>query len=509
MKVTSLILFTLITLTTCENSGIKAAIDSGIFKILTKFDLNQYLAGMVVLDHAEASGQALFNWDVECENLTITNLVQPESVELDSGKSPEGLPSVKVTLNKIDAAIQIDYLYVKYGLIKETFRGATGAVKVDYVKGEYYFTSDGLIVINDFEVEISDMDIDVKKDFLNFLINLFKGLIKSQVEKQLQKLAETISTALNDWVNKEFLFDLGMGIGFNLTNTEKPALNLLTLRSEKLKVVQLLVDTLIGKDNTLFDYQKSLLTFGIHGSCYPNLNPDLRPDIPAAVDMAFETEYFENELQLLLSEYSLNTLLYMAQNTGILHREFTNTTHELFPWNFDTQGLQEILPQFGEKYPEGNYEVQMKAYISVFNHLQPLISSTKDGAKLILNFNLEFLTTVSDDPFDDPEEDLSVNVTAEFPFTINVKYELLTVNWGAFTVTKLQKIKDQLNVSEEEIAAMIQNMWDSYVTKFIKGYTKNVAVASILTLLTGMDFKNLKLETKDGFLLASIGLKLD
>ena len=52
-------------------------------------------------------------------------------------------------------------------------------------------------------------------------------------------------------------------------------------------------------------------------------------------------------------------------------------------------------------------------------------------------------------------------------------------------------------------------MWNSYVTKYIKGYTKNVALAALLTLITKMEFKNFKLETNEGHILASIAANLD
>ena len=52
-------------------------------------------------------------------------------------------------------------------------------------------------------------------------------------------------------------------------------------------------------------------------------------------------------------------------------------------------------------------------------------------------------------------------------------------------------------------------MFNTYFTKFIKGYTKNVALATILTLVTGMKFNNFKLETKEGFLLTSIAVDLN
>ena len=61
------------------------------------------------------------------------------------------------------------------------------------------------------------------------------------------------------------------------------------------------------------------------------------------------------------------------------------------------------------------------------------------------------------------------------------------------------------NLEEQAISLVGTDIYE----KLIKGYTKNVALAAILTLVTGMEFKNFKLETKDGFLLTSIAVNLD
>ena len=508
MKVNPIILLAFISLTICDNSGIKVAITSNFFKILTKFDLNSLLQNKTLIDEAEASGKYLFNYDVVCRNLFLTNIVQPDRVDIEQETTSEGLPQVKVSLYDIQASIQIEYLYVKYGLISETFDNPMGSISISSIEGRYHFTNEGKLVISELNVEIEDFEIDVRKDFLNWLIGLFKGLIKSKVTEKLHDLGVTISDKVNEWVDGEFTYDLGYGIWFNFTNTLKPHLTQV-LKGEKLNEYGLKLAKFLFSKEILDETLTSVLTFGIHGSCYPNAHPELVPDIPPAVDMNFNTDYFTNEVQILLSIYTLNTLLFMGQNSGLLHKEFTNVSHPIFPWNFDTEGLQEILPQFGEKYPGQNLEVQMKAYISVFRHLRPYIEMTETGGKLVVNFNLDFLTTVSDDPFDDPVEDLAINVTAELPFTIQVKYDLLTINWGAFNVVKLDENKNELNVPHEDLVAMVGKMFDTYVTKFIKGYTKNVALASILTIVTGMQFKNFKLETKEGFLLASIAVNLD
>ncbi len=68
---TAFILLALIAFTICDNSGIKVAITSDIFKILTKFDLNSLLQNKTIVDRAETSGKYLFNYDVVCENLCL------------------------------------------------------------------------------------------------------------------------------------------------------------------------------------------------------------------------------------------------------------------------------------------------------------------------------------------------------------------------------------------------------------------------------------------------------
>ena len=146
MRVISVLLLALVSFTLCDNSGIKMAITSNIFKLFTKFDFTSLLVNKILIDRAEASGKYLFNYDVICENLFLTDIVQPDKVEIEQETTSDGLPQVKVTLYDIKASIQIEYLYVKYGLIKETFDNPTGSVVVSSIEGRYYFTKEGKLV---------------------------------------------------------------------------------------------------------------------------------------------------------------------------------------------------------------------------------------------------------------------------------------------------------------------------------------------------------------------------
>ena len=500
MRLTYLLLLTLLSLSICEYSGVKAAITSNFFKILTKFDLNSILQNKTVIDSAEASGQALFNYDVLCENLWITYFKNPESVTIDQETTSDGLPQVKVTLTNIEAAIEINHLYVKYGLIKENFYNADGDVKVSSLEGRYHFTRDGKLVLSEFNVDIQDFTVDVRKDFLNWLIGLFKGLIKSKVTDALNNLGTTISDAVNNWVANEFTVDIGFGVTLNLTNTMRPNLTQI-YKGDKIEnqAIKLLKYLFSPKD--LEETLTSVITFGMHGSSFPTGDPGIHPDFPPIVDMDFNADYFKNEVQILLSTYTMDTALYIAQKVGSLHYTFTNQSHPIFKFNFDTQGIQTLIPQYAEKYPDQVKEVQMKVNISPDKHTRPYIEMSASNGKLAANFNLEFST--------EGKQDLSLNVSVELPFTIQVKYDLLTINWGTLNVSQLDELVNELNISHEELIALIGNMFDNYLIKFAKGYTKNIALAAVLSLVTGMKFKNFKLETKEGYLLTSIAVNLD
>ena len=500
MRMNYLLLLALLALTSCEYSGLKAAVTSNFFKILTKYDLNKLLQNKTMIEHAEASGRALFNYEVICENLWITYAKNPASVVIDQETTSDGLPQVKVTINDIEVAIEIAHLYVKYGLIHQDFYKADGDVQVKYVEGRYHFTRDGKLVLSEFNVEIKDLHIDVKKGFLNWLIGLFKGLIKSQVTKKLHKLSGTISDAVNNWVANRFEVEIGWGVTLNLTNTMRPNLTQI-YKGERFDIKLLKLMKAIILREELDKELTSVITFGMHGSAFPTHDPSTHADFPPIVDMDFNYEYFTNEVQFLLSTYTIDTTLYIAQKVGSLHFTLTNTSHPMFDFNFDTKGMQTLIPQYGDKYPNQSLPVEMAFEISKNGHNRAYVEMTDAGANFVLNFNLNFTTNGA--------KDLAMNITANIPFTIQVKYDLLTINWGSINVTELIEQANELKVPHEELVKLIGTMFDKYFIKFIQQYTKNIALPAILSLITGMEFQNFKFETHEGYLLISIAVNLD
>ena len=117
----------------------------------------------------------------------------------------------------------------------------------------------------------------------------------------------------------------------------------------------------------------------------------------------------------------------------------------------------------------------MSVEISPNGHNRAYVNMTDNGANLIVNFNMNFSTNGT--------QDLAMNISVNIPFTIQVKYDLLTINWGSINVTELVEQCNELKVPHEQLVALIGTMFDTYLIKFAKQYTKNIALAAILSLM--------------------------
>jgi hypothetical protein len=512
----ALAFLSLVALTLCNNSGVKFGVDTQIFKVLTQIDFNKFVQGKTLLNHTEISGTYLFKYEVTLDNLNVVEVKPPTSVDVVQSVNDQGLRVVHLDVKGIYVAIRTDFS-AKYGLFKDSGEQILITAEVNSVNGNFYFTETGDVVISTFVVDLGTVTIDFESGFYKFLFSLTKYLIVNTVEKELKKLSDTISQAINDWVTSEFVYDLGLGIGFNFTNVDRPKLiphtkvinekDLLTLFSKVLEYYT--TDDEQAKAKLINDSQldTTILTCGLHGSVYPNLNPDMKPSINPAVDMPYVEEYFDNELQILLSDYTINTLLFMGQQTGILKQEFTTISNKLFPFDFNVEGVSTIIPEFRTKYPDNNYEILMKAAISVSGHNQPILVSSTNGAQLRINFGLDFDTTWSDDPFDDPNKDLKLNITASCNIHFVVSENVLNVVIDNFNVDQLIKQKDLINADEENLKTQIAWAFNDVVLPLLNGYVKNVKVTELLKGLLGVNFHKLRLVSKDNYTVLSIGVE--
>ena len=222
--------------------------------------------------------------------------------------------------------------------------------------------------------------------------------------------------------------------------------------------------------------------------------------------MTFKKEYYDNEVQILISDYTINTLLNLIHQSGYLHMEFKNELTNLIPWNYTVEGLKNILPEYSKLYPNKNYEVEMKGYISISNFPQPKVQSKISATKLTLLFGLDFDTFTSDDPFDDPVKDLKLNITSSLDIHFLVDKGNLTIVFSSFHISNVQTIIDNLKIDVNRFEKTIENAFIDYLLPALDTYVKNIPLVDYFGYLFGFQFKNLRVGTEDGYIVGSLGV---
>ena len=494
-------LIPLIIITSSIYSGIKFGIDSNILKGFKYLDLYKYLANKILISHHEEAGQYIFKYKLTIDNFTITNITSPKDVIVINLNTSENYPLINVEFKDIPIDIQMKF-YVEFGYFSESSEQLKIHTNLKSIKGEYYFLPNGEIKISKFNVELSDLNIDFQSKWINFLIGIFTNFIINQSEKYINSKNQEITNFINSWIDNEFLYDLGFGIGLNLTCIEKPILHRFT--KEK-KYNQRLYNLFFNKNKLNEKIETTILTLGLHGSIYPNLYPELKPLINDPINMTYITEYFDNELQILISDYSLNTLFFLAHQSGYLHMEFKNDLINIIPWNFSVFGLKEILPEYSKIYNK-NYQVLMKGYVTVNNYPQPIIKISKEITKLNLIFGLDFYTFISDDPFDEPINDVKLNVSSCFDIHFIVQKGNLNIVIQNFNVNNVFVLIDNLNINITRFGNTIENAMNDYVLPSFDKYLKNIDIVNVLSEVLGTKMRNFRIGSQDGYIVTSIGV---
>ena len=494
-------LIPLIIITSSIYSGIKFGIDSNILKGFKYLDLYKYLANKILISHHEEAGQYIFKYKLTIDNFTITNITSPKDVIVINLNTSENYPLINVEFKDIPIDIQMKF-YVEFGYFSESSEQLKIHTNLKSIKGEYFFLPNGQIEISKFNVELSDLNIDFQSKWINFLIGIFTNFIINQSEKYINSKNQEITNFINSWIDNEFLYDLGFGIGLNLTCIEKPILHRFT--KEK-KYNQKLYNLLFNKNKLNEKIETTILTLGLHGSIYPNLYPELKPLINDPINMTYITEYFDNELQILISDYSLNTLFFLAHQSGYLHMEFKNDLINIIPWNFSVFGLKEILPEYSKLYNK-NYQVLMKGYVTVNNYPQPIIKISKEITKLNLIFGLDFYTFISDDPFDEPINDVKLNVSSCFDIHFIVQKGNLNIVIQNFNVNNVFFLIYNLNINITRFGNTIENAMNDYVLPSFDKYLKNIDIVNVLSEVLGTKMRNFRIGSQDGYIVTSIGV---
>lgn len=221
---------------------------------------------------------------------------------------------------------------------------------------------------------------------------------------------------------------------------------------------------------------------------------DLKPKIPEPVDMKFNERLTKNGVRLLLSDYSINTILFFAQQSGMVSAIITNDTNTYLPFNSDIEGFKSIFPKLTEHYSE-NFPVELSINCSP-DLRQPVISTHEDGSKLSFNLAFELKVYNSSSIFDDPVTEISLDfdgfMQMQYMFDEN---QVLHVVIFKSHVEKINVQKDTLTNGEQDLKKDISGLLDFIVDSF-RPKISNIKFGEMVRNATGFGVENIEFDTR-------------
>jgi len=246
-------------------------------------------------------------------------------------------------------------------------------------------------------------------------------------------------------------------------------------------------------------------TFGIKGSLYPYSIANFTYPFDQPMKMDLQPIYLKNKLSLYLSDFTVNSLLYMGYQSGNLFTTVNNDTTGL-PFTFDTKGLGLIVPELTDFFPNKNYNVSLKIEVSLSKQNFPTISTQVDGSLVHLNFGMNFDVHNESSVYDDPFNAVYLNVDSYLKIRVFTDKDLINVIIPNVIVNKVNatshigKINEE---SEERIRKTLESLIKVAVQQFSKKIT-NIDVIKKLNDLTGIKFFNFLIHQNLGHYVVSI-----
>lgn len=395
-----LITYPLISITNCENSGIKFQVNTNIMKNIKNLPLSDLLRNTSLLDDIFFdNSQKFLNDGLKVSKLYITDIINPERIDTNATIINK-VDTLFVTFTNFTLTLSISYIYENNAITKVpifiTFSSMIVGVGL----------SSKNVVGNPFKAQIEEIK-------LNGTSPQEISEVESFVRVRLQILQNTWSINLILGIESLLYFPSYLNYYntaiFNYTNIDTFEF-LSTETKDKINSNQLLF-LLDGMLKNLQSTNAYILQGGIRGELYAPIEFEGSriPEFP--VNMNFSNDSINNPVTILLSDYTLNTIINTLHDYKQLHFNVGHDTFNPLTDKFDTDFIGKYIPRFKSKY--GNYTKNVtlignSGSDSRFNNRIDIINGTMTYST---SFNLFIYTDIIN-------PDLSLLVNGTIPFKI-------------------------------------------------------------------------------------------
>lgn len=483
-----------------DNSGLKLAVDFSFLKQLEGRNLDSAVYNKTLVNETgiDIKKDGIFGYDIHVANIKLDTLRFPSEVNVDP-HVVDGINTVTITLKNLVVSLLADYKIKVIGLSDQ---GTASPVNITLseLKAEFNFDSTGQINFKQFAFTLGTLDIKLNSYIYRAVFWVLKSFVKSAINGQAETLRTALIAQVNDFITKPTLIDVGFGIGFNLTNIDRPKLDFFTIPGLLLPVIK---PTFLAKPKTTVQ-TTSTLSFGVHASMYPNMDPSIKPDILPAPKMKFNSGDEDNDFSVLLSDYTVNTILFMVQQSSFLRYTIKNDTSNPLPMAIDTQGLSQLIPELGPAFNQ-TFPCELNFIIDPVDNAQPLLSSNMMGSKIRLNATLEFNVIVDPDPFVDPVKAVVLTFDAEILAQLVTIDGKLTVQIPSTEIKTLTVVSEIGDIQKDRIQRSLDSLF-FIATKQIADKMTNIDISTMIFDALGLKAPVFDIDYNNGYIEASINL---
>ena len=441
-------------LTVCFNeegvhSGIKFSLKTNYANLLESFDFNSLISNKPLLEKPLSEGNFLYT--VSLNSLKIDKIVSPHKVIVENS---ENRKTTKVILNGMAAALTASF-EARLGLKKFKYNNIPIQVYVTSVICEYEFIN-GKINLKYFNYSIQNINIKFPDILTDVLYGLSKNIIMIVIEKQGKLLEKKLGDLINNFINQSTVLQAPMGtqLFFDATSTTAPQL------------------FFPSNSNT----NDAFLRFGIKGRIFTG--KDDKDNLPAPEEMNFIEKYNDKGVSMLVSEYTINTLLDLIQKTGKFSQKFSGS-NGLDGIEINSVTLQLLIPELSIYTETKDCSVDIS--IPMLNYPQPIAYVNEANSTIDIDVTFQFKLDVQEDP--DPFEDAVTVLLTEQEVFLKLIPSVFD-NKLSFRVAS--HFLKSLTIKKTTLTNFAEKLFQERFDKFLEIFFKQVGEK-----MSGLDFNSI------------------
>lgn len=529
------------------NSGLRISADVTLVKLLEQLDVSRLVKGRKLISETTHI-EPVATVKIDIHDLSVDKIQMPLVIEVNNTPISATEAKTDIILKAMEINLLLTCDIKAVFVATDKLVNSPLKISINKIDIEYHFKN-GEIELTHLDVEIGNIDIKLNNKFLQFVIDILKKFIINKINATASKSKDKIQTLINNFIHKETVIKVPVvELSLNLTSTESP--NIIFPEKKQYNIDEYrLIDEEISSDNHktnendffvekirdltkselnlteselnemtgflseltqvkepskpvhnafLYTDDRAFLQIGVRA--YAFSDPTRVPSFLPAPKMTFDKINNNRGVSFLLSDYTINSVLYIAQLSNLIKIKLTSDSKiEGLPFKIDTEGLSTLVSELSTKYKEKK-DCILKIGIPALNVEQPKIFTSVEVVHFEADVEFEIQVVVSDDPFDDPVTAIKSILKIVGHFDPNVKNNELSIEI-IYIKAKESIVKETEfeSFDNDNFVKQLNSLLEVAKEAMLQPLMRNIKLDALIERFTPFSLMKINYDQKPGF----------